>query len=55
MVQCVVGAIKPRPPGAEPAVSLADALGFESCRFRWEVTAGLGPDDDKGEDDTQDI
>lgn len=52
---CVVGSIKPRPPGAEPAVCLADDSAFESCRFRWEVTAGLGPDGDKGEGDTQGV
>lgn len=46
--------ILPQPPGVEPAICLADDLGFESCRFRWEVTAGLGPDV-RGEEDTQGI
>lgn len=55
VVHCVVGLIKPWPMGAEPAICLADDLRFESCRFRWEVTAGLGPGGDKGEGETQGI
>lgn len=55
VVWCVVRSIKPRRPGAEPAICLAGGLGFESCGFRWEVTAGLGPADVMGEGDAQGI